>query len=224
MINNTSNFNISIKPKNIGFQRQYNSDKVLAEDVVRYVRGLHLESSSAIAHRHWCLARKGVYMDRRIREGVDGVRSRVKDQIDFIRDIHGTPERFISDGVGNCGEMAIIAYNELRERGFNDIDIVAMYIEKNNSGPYERVVRPFKDHVVVVSRLNKARKNKAGNPVFDINRPNTWGNEAIIIDPWTGVVDGVQPGLMKIKQFLQIGDHEKLIFREKTKDFINTKI
>lgn len=115
---------------------------------------------------------------------------------------------------GNCAEQAILAAVYLHEK--KNIDNFAMVaaIEVTNRKEFEE--HPIKhgynanNHVFVVIGL-------ANNA--DLNKPETWGKDAVIVDPWSNTVapalnndDNTQNGICKIKKLPLFRSDENIEF------------
>jgi hypothetical protein len=94
-------------------------------------------------------------------------------------------------GVGNCGEQSELAYYHLRKRTFN-----------------VEIVRSEKHKFVVLGR-------KADS---DINNPNSWGDSAVVCDPWMD--DDYFPDeiFSKIKSCGLYDNNDKLLQQSRTCD------
>lgn len=67
--------------------------------------------------------------------------------------------------VGNCGELAAVAAVEARKIKFGRIDFCSVQYSTNEQN----------NHIFLI--LNKEDGS-------DINKPETWGDKALILDPW----------------------------------------
>lgn len=72
-------------------------------------------------------------------------------------------------GKANCWEDAVIVYEKLQKRGLNPQNFQMILDTK----------RFIRNHVSTVVGLKKGAK---------IENPKTWGNKAIIVDAWQGIV------------------------------------
>lgn len=199
----SANYNFKYDAHSLSFQGVSRADKALGEAAVKYVKSLNLTSSTKLASRYWDLEQNGVQIPRELNQRIVPLINKTGKSIEIHRFNNCSPilsERAATRlRLGNCGEMATIAKNFLTGR-LGPIDIVTFDIDKSNSIP-----RYCCDHCIAVARLNK------GHIKFDINKPHSWGKDAMIIDPWTGIVDSAQQGLLKIKGLFRITD-EKLKF------------
>lgn len=104
--------------------------------------------------------------------------------------------------VSNCTEFALLAYLKLRDQGKNP-KLVQILVMNSDTG----VVDLSRCHNTVVLGLAKE-----GN----VNELSTWGNEAIVVDPWVGIARNSS------KAFILI--NEKLNVDEKTEELIVSEI
>ncbi|MGD9580244.1 MAG: hypothetical protein AB7V50_02635 [Vampirovibrionia bacterium] len=110
---------------------------------------------------------------------------RSRDTIIGVLKRYGSEEEYIQANlniikkikIANCGEMAIIGQHLLKQKGI-DVDIVRFRILEKGTDDL-RYNKGVSDHVILVKNLDEDA---------DINLPKTWGNDAIIIDPWFGIV------------------------------------
>lgn len=98
-----------------------------------------------------------------------------------------------------CGEMADIVKKRLMDKGIKTKTVNILmnpFTQKHN--------RLFDRHTFLVANLKKGA---------DISNPKTWGNKAVIIDPWVGEA---LPANKMIKRYNQLFDidekHECLEF------------
>ncbi|HSA07169.1 MAG TPA: hypothetical protein P5556_08305 [Candidatus Gastranaerophilales bacterium] len=99
---------------------------------------------------------------------------------------------------GNCGEQADIMQYELLQKGLKAKQI--SFCIKNQTIP-----RKCNDHVFVVVDLAEKAK---------INKPETWGTKAIIVDPWSGLVGKAHDVLKEIMKNFRFNEKkEKLDFK-----------
>lgn len=91
--------------------------------------------------------------------------------------------------VANCGEMARIAQDKLLKKGIM-ADVVELNI--NNEVLSHR---PFKDHSFVVTNL-------ASNS--HLYHPGTWGNKAVIVDPWLGECNSAKEMMIKFENMFKL--------------------
>jgi hypothetical protein len=82
-------------------------------------------------------------------------------------------KKVLAKGIGNCGELALVAIHYLSKKGVSNLDFV--YIV---DGVTNNAVLP---HVVAVL-------GRQGNQTGNIGLPNQWGGDAVVCDPWDRVV------------------------------------
>jgi hypothetical protein len=80
----------------------------------------------------------------------------------YLRFLAGAAE---STGCGNCGEQSALAFSYLMDRGIHPLDWMALQ-------------SPGDHAFVVIGRLQKSNESE----------PVTWGERAIVCDPWKGMV------------------------------------
>lgn len=128
-------------------------------------------------------------MDRFLREKIRDTREKVSFQERLGYDGLTAVERVVKQtGAANCGEQAYLLSKQLKKDGVNH-KIVIMEMNKDKS---------FVDsHTFCVIGLD----DKAV-----INKPETWGEEAVVADLWLNSVDKANKALSK---FLKIMDFSK---------------
>ena len=133
----------------------------ICNEAIKYVRRkLSLGAANQLRLPHNLkLARASLYIGLRPYQGI-----RLKDgpiNEAWIRAIAIGAE---TAEAGNCGEQAAVAYLYLLNRGVSDLD----YMQRTNG-----------DHAFVLVGRSKPS---------DSTKPETWGANSIVCDPWYGVV------------------------------------
>ncbi|MCA9790911.1 MAG: hypothetical protein KC910_03920 [Candidatus Eremiobacteraeota bacterium] len=89
---------------------------------------------------------------------------------------------------GNCGEMADLAYRELKNRGVDNLASVTAESRNRFYGI------PKANHGFVVAGLA---------PDADLARPETWGDQAIVVDPFHDFCGPAEEGLAKVRAYME---------------------
>ncbi|MDD3013290.1 MAG: hypothetical protein PHC34_06255 [Candidatus Gastranaerophilales bacterium] len=89
----------------------------------------------------------------------------------------------------NCGEQTNIIQYKLLQQGELPHNIRLLITEKTTNKKQENLW----DHVFTVFGQKK---------YAHLNFPNAWGNQAVIIDAWSGIVTKAQDALDYLKQFM----------------------
>lgn len=89
---------------------------------------------------------------------------------------------------GNCNEQAEIIKQKFIKRGYKAYN-VGIIITVNET----KKIRDCGEHVFTVFGL----KENA-----DLTKPSTWGNKAVIVDPWVNIVMKAHDGLKYIKRYM----------------------
>ena len=101
--------------------------------------------------------------------------------------------------VANCGEMTDIAQYLLLQKGVHT-DKIHFKVLLNNGNRRSGL----SDHTILVMRMDQNA---------DPSAPNTWGNEAIIIDPWFGIAKRAKPAMKQLKELMKVDTkNHKLVF------------
>lgn len=109
--------------------------------------------------------------------------------------------------LANCGEMTLIIQDKMLKKGIECHLISAEVKNKTQE-------RWFSDHVFLATNLK---------PKANLSKPKTWGNKAVIIDPWLKECSPASKILRKYKLLFSIDEDkdEKLVF--KNANFFNVK-
>ena len=130
----------------------------------------------------------------------------VRESIDFY---YGPLEKFMerkmplfkSRGVANCGEVSSAILYYLKQKGEDAHKIHIQIKKKLFKKPENRL---FSDHSFVVIGLKKDAK---------LTDPKTWGNNAVIVDAWNGVVGKAKEVLDQYQRMFKFNPKkEKIIF------------
>ena len=107
----------------------------------------------------------------------------------------------LSENAANCGEQAILMQDIFLRNGeeAHNVDMF-IYRKKNIFGRYKL----YKDHSFIVTGLDKGA---------DIREPKTWGNEAVVVDPWCNIVLGAREAIDYFKKILNFNSkHHRTVF------------
>jgi hypothetical protein len=111
---------------------------------------------------------------------------------------------------GNCGEQAVLAAKFLKDKkGVTNFAIVGMdLVEPKELEHYAKERRnilkaPWKDHTFLVLGID---------PNAELTQPETWGRNAIIVDPWMGLVASVPDGLEQMRKFFSASSQAQMFF------------
>lgn len=119
---------------------------------------------------------------------------------------HSLEETMEKHHAGNCMEQAHLARFKLMERGKNSdcIGIETHDWWKTDEAGRRGALVPEKTHLFVVMDMK---------PDANLSNPDTWGEDAVIVDPWNGFTAPVKEGLEKINKVFQIDKtHEQVNF------------
>lgn len=97
----------------------------------------------------------------------------------------------------NCGEQADIIQYELLQKGKEAHRIWMKSKTTNKDG-----CNIFCDHVFTVFDLKKGAR---------VESPKTWGQNAVVVDPWANIVLPAHKAVEYFKSFLGIKEDEKLL-------------
>jgi hypothetical protein len=124
----------------------------------------------------------------------------------YIKKLRKGIEKFQA---GNCGEMALLAQAEIIEAG-KKANLVYLNVKDKLTGKD----LPSKQHTFVLMNLNDDGIVKS---------PETWDEDAIIVDPWSGIAKRANQGLKAILKLFDIDTkkHEVILNDEDLFDMDN---
>jgi|GEM_PF-4765258 len=124
---------------------------------------------------------------------------------DYVRELKTD---FSAGGFANCQARAVVIESELHKRGVTPCNIGVEFPDSRTG-----FVRSSKSHVFTVFGLKKDARTK---------EPGTWGQEAVIVDAWAGIVMPAREAIDYYKiLFRHSPAQEDVKFRlKKTKDLI----
>lgn len=185
----------------MSYHQKENSFEQVAKRACAYARTYILLGTTQLINNTYPLAKK-----RSLSKAVYDLRNACNEnslfllEIDLaIKNFYQTIELCKKYSLGNCYELALMA-----------LDYVV-----HNASEVDAEVYQIKggDHVfLVIGRPEKSH----------INKPETWGNEAYICDPWSNDVYPASQYLSKIKNYYRVGDDAQ-IYNNYTEDFNPSK-
>lgn len=95
--------------------------------------------------------------------------------------------------IANCGELALLAKGAFLANGYKDLQLVNLGVKSNSfyDGTFEERYETLDHSLLLVN---------AGDS--DIRTPKNMNKQAIIVDPWSGMVDYVHSGLKEYERIL----------------------
>lgn len=137
-----------------------------------------------------------------LEKGIDKTRNRVDQMIRY-----GYPEKDAVEiavretGIANCGEQAILVSKRLDNRGINN-KIIQMDICRDGKGHYVTGGHSF----CLVG----------ASPDMNVRSPETWGEDAVVVDMWSGIVKKATEALIFFSGFVIPEKDEHIEFSSKT--------
>ena len=101
-------------------------------------------------------------------------------------------------GAANCGEQALLISQKLDELGVKN-DVISMQICKTGKSYYHIT----NGHSFCV--IDTAED-------MDVNNPDTWGNDAVVVDMWSNTVAKAKDAIAFFSTFLIPKENEKIRF------------
>ena len=114
--------------------------------------------------------------------------------ITFDEYLNIVKNEFRNENHGNCGERAYLVYDKLNKLGLKNHAIIEISGKQN-----------YNAHVFNVIGLA---------PTAIINRPETWGNSAVVIDTWANKCCKVNDALAFYYDFLEYGQDNPMQFKK----------
>ena len=115
----------------------------------------------------------------RYNEEIENVRKKYDGNYDswgsFIDDLK---RAVLSENAANCGEQALLMQDVFLKNGEEAHNVCMTFYTKED--------KIYGNHAFVVSGLSRNA---------DIANPKTWGNEAVVTDPWSNVVLGAREAI-----------------------------
>lgn len=122
----------------------------------------------------------------RYNEEIDNVRKKYGGNYDswssFIDDLK---RAVLSENAANCGEQAFLMQDVFLKNGEEAHNVCMTFYTKKD--------KIYGNHSFVVSGLSRNA---------DIANPKTWGNEAVVTDPWSNVVLGAREAIDYFRKIL----------------------
>lgn len=223
----TVNFYINNQVNRMTF-KGYPQDINLAEQVNREVHQMDLRSPSHILRRQYDRKVSGLNveanavkycfledlfqkLDRLLDKVRKPLKAMLKRDVPYEDYMKAMKEKISKHKVANCGEMAFISQQLLELKG-KKTDVVSFNIIEKFS--HRERNKGVDDHTVLIMNL----REKA-----NVNDPQTWGREAIIVDPWFGIARRANLALRQIKDLMNFNPKMEYIVFEKVnyQDLVN---
>ena len=209
--------------------RGYQEDMKLCEDTVKNIRRMNLHSNTAVNLR---ASHDYKLMGKKVRPEI--YRYLYDLGSDYSREVSSTngeimsnfskfelPKDYKSFGkcireiitrhkAVNCGEQAFIAQDDLLNKG-KKADVVHFDIAVKAYGDYDQE----RQHTFAVLNLAKDA---------DIQNPKTWGQDAIIVDPWSGLVKRACQGIEFFKDIFDFDKDKETMYFSKAKNLFEESI
>ena len=113
-----------------------------------------------------------------------------------------TQEAVKETGAANCAEQAVLVSQKLDEKGIKN-DIISM--NTVYATPHSRYVTG--GHTFCVIDCDKE---------MNIQNPETWGENAIIVDMWSGTIAKVKEAIEFFKTFVKPKENEHIQYEKET--------
>lgn len=165
-----------------GFRREFqrpHSNTFVNAKIMQYEKIPHFQDT----------IKKVLNVSQRNSDAVGNLRKILEGNYPTLADYaNKTKEVVRTTKAGNCGECSIIIQHELLQQGEKAHNI-AFFIRESSTNLY----RKNHDHIFTVFGLKKGA---------ELINPKTWGNEAVIVDAWTGIVKQAHDALNYLKTFM----------------------
>lgn len=215
------NFHINNRTNSVLF-KGYPEDIKLCEQVNKQVHQMNLQSPSHLKRRQYDrkLSGLGYRENYRKYKHIERLFDKLQPTLNKMRKSFrkmakfGNPyDEYINTlldktstfKIANCGEMAFIAQYLLGLEG-KKTDVVTFNILARGTDR-ERTDKGVNDHTFLIMNL----REKA-----DVNNPQTWGRETIIIDPWLGITRRANLALKQIKELMNFDSSTEYLKFEKS--------
>lgn len=116
-----------------------------------------------------------------VMSGIRNTYNQAKDKINYLK------AAVKNQKTANCQEQAFLIHNELKEMGIPSQNVRINFVQKDS----EQI---HKNHAFTVIGLDKDA---------DIQRPHTWGKNAVIVDAWANTVKRAQEGIEYLKEIFK---------------------
>lgn len=203
--------------------RGFQEDLKLSEDIVKDIRRMHIQSDTyldlRIAQREiaaqqgdkrslkilpkLCKLNQEIYSRTlQFRDALYGKKLANEEKFQNYDEFASILKKYMVKGkVANCAEQAYLAQAKLKSHN-KDSKAIYAHIHDKRTDDY----RINGQHVFLVLGLDKNAK---------ISEPKTWGTNAIIVDPWSGLVKRANQGLKTIKDlFIFDSQKEYIVFED----------
>lgn len=195
-----------------GFQE----DLSLSQDIVKNLNSMHLQSNTRLVQRieqREIAAQNGDSRSLKILPKLWDLSYEISDRISQQRDdlydykyndyndFADTLRKNVSEcKAANCAEQAYLAQAELKSHS-KDSKVILAHIHDKTT----RKHRSNGQHMFLVMGLDKNAK---------VDEPGTWGQDAIVVDPWSGIVKRANQGLKMIKDLFRFDNQKEYIVFE----------
>ena len=150
-----------------------------AKEAVDYVRGLNLTSSTKMEYSQPFIAYQPTEEYKQAVTDISYL-NKIRQRKTIDEYVQITNERAPMMGVGNCSDQAILAASYLIEKkGIKNVALIACTMKGQNPLNPDATDQ----HVFAVVGLDKRA---------DLKDPETWGKNAVIVDPWGNISDQVK--------------------------------
>lgn len=198
-------FKINPYTQNSIFFRGFKQDLTLARFVVNDIQQLNTVSDTAIElqiNKKKAVLKKGDQQGLNEINQLEALKQTIAKKIDMIRDsLNGKYNTFLkyTDAlkkkvvkykVANCGELAALVQAELVKAG-RTANLAIMCVRDKMTGE----INPDKEHEFVVLNIQDDGL---------IEDPDSWGENAIVVDPWSGIVEKANNGLYEIMKLFNV--------------------
>ena len=137
-----------------------------------------------------------------LEDGIERTRDRIDDMVRYGYPEKDAVEMVVKEtGFANCGEQAILVSKKLDAEGIEN-KIIQMYICQNGSWHYVTGGHAF---CLIGTSDNMA-----------VQDPETWGDDAVVVDMWSGIVKRVPEALNFFSKFVVPAKDEHIEFSSKT--------
>ena len=136
-----------------------------------------------------------------LEDGIERTRDRIDDMVRYGYPEKDAVEMVVKEtGFANCGEQAILVSKKLDAEGIEN-KIIQMYICQNGSWHYVTGGHAF---CLIGTSDNMA-----------VQDPETWGDEAVVVDMWSGIVQKASEALKFFSGFVVPKKDEHIEFFNK---------
>lgn len=142
-------------------------------------------------------------LESRYNEGVFVTRSQLSEDMDCFEFVRKSKEVYESQNFANCGENSFLAFVGLYKHDQKPT-VLTLEVQKRFLGIFY-IKMPDKNHQFPIFGLKKGAK---------ISNPATWGEKAVVVDPWVNIVMPAKEALEYLKDFLGVKEGNRVVFKE----------